>query len=101
MSENVHGHQQPTKGITVNPDNPVFGRHQPVYEAPEVAAGLHGAPALRSESERPVEAEKPAQDPIPDHEDEAENPVEQPELDTGATDPEFSEDREETAKEDE
>ena len=60
MSENVHGHQMPPKGITVNPDNPVFQRNPPEYPAPEVPAGLHGAPALRSESKSPVETSEPS-----------------------------------------
>jgi hypothetical protein len=59
MSKNVHGHTLPT-APNVNPDNPIFQRHQPEYEAPEVPAGLHGAPALRSENESPVEDKKPS-----------------------------------------
>jgi hypothetical protein len=58
MSHNVHGHKQP-EPFKTNPDNPIFQRHQPEYEQPEVPAGLHGAPALRSESESPVETVKP------------------------------------------
>ena len=156
MSHNVHGHALP-EPFRVNEDNPVFQRHQPEHPAPEVPAGLHGAPALRSELESPVETkeysdgtaatgtgplpdlspaqqdaatgqpsaadldavaeeqeivkrtggrrkklseEASTQDPIPDHEDEPENLPEKSEVDTGATDPEFGEDREEEAAQD-
>jgi len=58
MSHNVHGHKQP-EPFKTNPDNPIFQRHQPEYEQPEVPAGLHGAPALRSELQSPVEEVKP------------------------------------------
>lgn len=55
MSENVHGHQMPKKGINVNPDNPVFDRHQPDPVIAEIPQGRHGAPALRSELTETVE----------------------------------------------
>ena len=51
MSGNVHGHQLPKKGINVNPNNPVFARHEPESVPAEIPQGLHGAPALRSEME--------------------------------------------------
>lgn len=136
MSHNVHGHTMPQRQ-GINEDNPIYGRSQPVYEAPEVAAGLKGAPALRSESEspvgdpvaspiaaagtvyldsdgkpvgvsdgekitpidlnkEPVQPEKAAveeeQAPVPDHEDAPENVPDTPEVDTGATDPEATQD---------
>ena len=59
MSHNVHGHKQP-EPFKTNPDNPIYQRHQPQYEEPEVPAGLHGAPALRSENESPVETGSPS-----------------------------------------
>ena len=60
MSGNVHGHQLPKKGINVNPNNPVFGRHEPEVVPAEIPQGLHGAPALRSELENPTDASSPA-----------------------------------------
>ena len=106
MSGNVHGHQLPKKGINVNPDNPVFARHEPESVPAEIPQGLHGAPALRSELEpaadtspaaeaqpeqAAAEAPAEAQDPIPEHEDAPENLPETAEVDTGATDPDHAE----------
>ena len=53
MSMNVHGHQMPTPH-GVNESNPIFHRNAPEVIEPEIPAGLHGAPALRSELEQPV-----------------------------------------------
>ena len=102
MSGNVHGHQLPKKGINVNPNNPVFARHEPESVPAEIPQGLHGAPALRSELEPAAEpspaveaqAEQPGaetQDVIPEHEDAPENVPETAEVDTGATDPDHAE----------
>ena len=54
MSHNVHGHTMPEK-FGVNEENPIFQRNPPEVIPAEVPAGLHGAPALRSENESPVE----------------------------------------------
>ena len=108
MSGNVHGHQLPKKGINVNPDNPVFARHEPESVPAEIPQGLHGAPALRSELDNAADtspaavaqqdeqapAEAPAaevQDPIPEHEDAPENLPETAEAETGASDPDHAE----------
>ena len=65
MSDNVHGHKMPEEFKT-NPDNPIFQRNPPEYEQPEIQAGLHGAPVLRSELESPVETVQPETSPAPE-----------------------------------
>ena len=65
MSHNVHGHSMP-EPFRVNEDNPIFQRHQPEVIPAEVPAGLHGAPALRSELESPVETVQPETSPAPE-----------------------------------
>ena len=56
--------------------------------------------AKKADGRRKKKGSASTLDPIPDHEDEPENLPEQPEVDTGATDPEFGEDREEEAAQD-